>query len=240
LDVEINLKNIVIFIGNYGSGKTEVAVNFAINQAQQGKTVRLVDLDIVNPYFRSRECRNLLESQNIKVVLPDEGLLNADLPVVSPAVRGSIERNDGITILDVGGDNVGATVLGSLANSIKASDYDMLLVANASRPFTDTPEGTEQIAHEIEAAARLDLTGVIGNTHLMDDTIVDTIYDGFKHAGQVAKLLNLPLLFVTSEQRLLEKLDLARLDVPVLPITRQLLPPWRRKQKLGPANFRRE
>jgi len=237
LDVEINLKKIILFIGNYGSGKTEVAVNFAINQAKQGKTVRLVDLDIVNPYFRSRECRDTLESQGIKVILPGDGYLNADLPIIAPEVRGSIEREDGITILDVGGDKVGATVLGSLAASISRSGFDMLLVHNARRPFTDTVEGSVTIAREIEAAARLKLSGVIGNTHLMDNTSTEILYEGCEKTRQVSKALDLPFLFISAEQRLLDGLDMNRIGVPVLPLTRLLLPPWRRKEKLGPANF---
>lgn len=237
MDVEINLKKIVLFIGNYGSGKTEVAVNFAINQVRQGKTVRLVDLDLVNPYFRSRECRETLEAQGIKVILPGDGYLNADLPILAPEVRGSIEREDGLTILDVGGDNVGATVLGSLSASITRAGYDMLLVHNARRPFTDTVEGTLTIAREIETAARLKLSGVLGNTHLMDDTTIEVLYEGCEISRQVSIALDLPFLFVSAEQRLINGLDLKKIGVPVLPLTRQMLPPWRRKEKLGPANF---
>jgi len=142
-----------------------------------------------------------------------------------------------LTILDVGGDNVGATVLGSLSASITRAGYDMLLVHNARRPFTDTVEGTLTIAREIETAARLKLSGVLGNTHLMDDTTIEVLYEGCEISRQVSIALDLPFLFVSAEQRLINGLDLKKIGVPVLPLTRQMLPPWRRKEKLGPANF---
>ena len=233
----MDIKPVVLFIGNYGSGKTEVSVNFAVNQKAAGHMVQIADLDVVNPYFRSREVRDVLEAKGIEVILPAQYLMNADLPVVVPQIRGIIQQPKDIAILDVGGDDVGATVLGSLYESLSISPHDMLQVVNINRPFTETPEDTLIITREMEAASRLKVTGIVGNSHLMDHTTVETIYRGYEYTVQVAEALGLPVAFITCEERLLDELRTEEFDCPVLPITRQMLPPWRRRQKLGSQNF---
>jgi len=235
--MNINLKPVVLFIGNYGSGKTEVSVNFAVNRISTGSVVQIADLDLVNPYFRSREVRELMEEKGIEVIIPESGYLNADLPILVPEVQGSIAQPKGITILDVGGDNVGATVLGSLKSVLENSSFDMLQVVNAMRPFTETVEGCTNITKEIEQAARAKVTGIVGNTHLMEHTTTETIYEGYEYSVEVAEKLKVPLVFITCETRILPELDTSRIKCPVLPLTRQLLPPWQRKQKLGSQNF---
>jgi len=234
---QLDLKPVVLFIGNYGSGKTEVSVNFAVNRRAAGQQVQIADLDVVNPYFRSREVRDLLEAKGIEVILPDQQLMNADLPIVVPQIRGLIKQPKGTAILDVGGDDVGATVLGSLHDELSTSPHDMLQVVNISRPFTETADDTLIITREIEAAGRLKVTGIIGNSHLMDHTTVETIYRGYEYTMQVANSLNLPVRFITCEARLMDELRTEEFDCPVLPIERQMLPPWRRRNKLGSQNF---
>lgn len=235
--MEIDLKPIILFIGNYGSGKTEVSVNFALESLSSGTPVQVADLDLVNPYFRSREVRELLESRGIEVILPEKGLLNADLPILVPQIQGAILDQKGITILDVGGDDVGANVLGSLKPVLEQSCFDMIQVVNAMRPFTETADGALQITREIEKAARTKITGIVGNTHLMQHTTTDTIYEGYEYAVEVAEKLDVPLVFITCDKELLADLDTSGFDCPVLPFTRQLLPPWQRKEKLGSKNF---
>ena len=110
----IKLEGIVLIVGNYGSGKTEVAVNLALASRKQGKNVQLGDLDLVNPYFRSREAKKILEEVGVEVILPASEYLQSDLPVLSPAVYDMIKNPAHLSILDVGGDSVGATVLGAL------------------------------------------------------------------------------------------------------------------------------
>ena len=138
---QLPIGNIAVFVGNYGSGKSEVAVNCALQFADGGETVRLVDLDVVNPYFRSREAVATLEAHNVEVVMPKGGLQWADLPVVLPRVKGVIAKPDGRLILDVGGDDVGARVLSSLADVLQRAEHQLLQVINSRRPFTDTVEG---------------------------------------------------------------------------------------------------
>lgn len=236
--MEIEIANIALFIGNYGSGKTEVAVNYATNRKAAGFRVRIADLDIVNPYFRSREVKKILEELGIEVVVPEDRLLDADLPVVVPGVKGMIESPDGVNILDVGGDDVGATVLGSLHQALVNAKYDMLQVVNAKRPFTETVEDTIKITREIEAASRLKVTGVVGNSHLMDETDAAVVREGYVYAKAVAQALGVPVKFITAEERLLGEFAEGEFDCPVLPIMRQMLPPWRRREKLGSQNFR--
>lgn len=231
---------IVLFVGNYGSGKTEVAVNFSIHAAQAGQRVRIADLDLVNPYFRCREAREAMEAHQIEVILPDAEYLHADLPILVPSVKGMIQQPDGLAVLDVGGDDVGATVLASLRSVFPEGGYDLLLVVNRSRPFTDTAEGVRRIKGEIEAAARMAVTGLVANTHLMDDTTAELIHEGLDLTREVGEACELPVAFVTAEEWLVEELDEERLGgIPVLPIRRRLLPPWRRGgQGLGSSNFR--
>ena len=149
------LKGIVAIVGNYGSGKTEVSINLAVNRKRSGWEVRIVDLDLVNPYFRTREARGPLSAMGIDVVLPPENLLQADLPVLSPAVAGLIRQPAQMKILDVGGEDVGARVLATLADSLRNTHLHMLQVVNPFRPFTDTVAGCLKIRDKIESVSKI-------------------------------------------------------------------------------------
>lgn len=234
----LDFKPVIIFVGNYGSGKTEVSVSVARTLRAGGERVCVADLDLVNPYFRSREMREVLEAEGIEVVIPEDRLLNADLPVLVPRIQGMIRRPDGFAVLDVGGDDVGARVLGSLNDALTVSPHDVVQVVNARRPFTDTVSGCLAITREIEQSARIRVNAVAGNTHLMEDTDLKSIYDGHDFARSVAAELGVPLKFVTCPVALLDDLDRDRITCPVLPFTRQLLPPWSRREKLGSRVFR--
>ncbi len=227
----------MVFVGNFGSGKTEVAVNFALRMAQRGGRVRLADLDIVNPYFRCREARQPLEAQGVEVVLPPDQYLTADLPIVVPEIRGMIQRPDGLSILDVGGEDMGATVLSSLHEAFRPGGYDFFVVVNHLRPFTDDVESCLDLIAKIEGASRLKTTGIVGNSHLMDETTPDIVEAGHALAAEVAGRLGVRLAFVTAPEALVAKLDREKVRCPVLPLQRLMLPPWRRREKLGSANF---
>lgn len=235
--MELTHAPIVLFVGNYGTGKTEVSVNFAEDRHHAGWPVQIADLDLVNPYFRSREVKTIMESLGIGVVAPENDLQNADLPILVPQVRGLIERPQGLTILDVGGDNVGATVLGSLSDSLKKHPHEMWQVVNGRRPLTDTVAGCVRITREIEAAARLPITGLVDNTHLMDETDLPCLLDGLRYAQAVAQALGVPLLFATCVESLYPEFMRTAPPCPVLALKRRMLPPWRRREKLGPRNF---
>ena len=227
-----HIKGIVIIVGNFGSGKTEVAVNLAVNRKRSGIDVRIADLDLVNPYFRTREARKSLVELGIEVVLPPEKYLQADLPVLSPAIAGIIRRPGQLTLIDAGGDDVGATVLASLADPFRKKRVHMLQVVNPYRPFTDTVAGCLRIRDQIEKASKMSITGIIGNANLIDETTEEHIYKGYDFVKALSDQSRLPLEFITASVELLPEIDVERFSCPVLPIERQLVPPWKKAVRL--------
>ena len=149
----VALDGIAIIVGDYGSGKTEVAINLALERKQAGVDVRVADLDLVNPYFRTREARHQLQSRGVDLILPPAAYLNADLPILSPAIAGLLRRPGPLTILDVGGDDVGAVVLGALADALSGQPVQMLQVVNPLRPQTTTVAGCLKVKAAIEASS---------------------------------------------------------------------------------------
>lgn len=221
-------ERLVLIVGNYGSGKTEVAVNLAL-QLSRSRKVSIADLDIVNPYFRCREARDVMEEAGIRVIYPRGEFHAADLPIVLPEIRGAIQEEGGTLIFDVGGDDVGARVLSSLADVLAGRPHVMLQVLNAKRPFTDTVEGCLKIRREIEAASRLMVTALVSNTHLLEETEAETVAEGLRLARAVEAEGGLPLAFVTADEGLRGSFDAGRADCPVLWIRRRMLPPWKLK-----------
>jgi hypothetical protein len=226
--MEIHLKGIVILVGNFGSGKTEVAINLAIYRRRAGLDVRIADLDLVNRYFRTREVRRFLRDLGIDVVVPPEKYLQADLPILSPAIAGMIRRPGQLTLLDLGGDDVGATVLAALADSLKDKSVHMLQVVNPFRPFTDTVKGCLKIREDIEKASKMAITGVVGNANLIDETTIEDIYRGYDFVKILSRESQLPLAFITAPVDLLPQIDMEGFSCPVLPIRRQLVLPWQK------------
>lgn len=223
---------IVIIVGNYGSGKTEVSINLAVNQKRAGVDVKIADLDLVNPYFRTREARKPLLKMGIEVVVPEEKYLQADLPILSPAVSGLIRHPMDLTLIDAGGNDVGATVLAALADSFSNKHVHMLQVVNPFRPFTDTIESCLKMRSEIERASKMTINGIIGNANLIDETSVDDIYNGYDFVKALSVESRLPLEFITVSVELLPEIDMGRFSCPVLPIERQLVPPWKKAVEL--------
>ena len=229
--MEIDLTGIVVVVGNYGSGKTEVSINLAVHRKRAGVDVRIADLDLVNPYFRTREAKGPLSEMGIEVVLPPDQYLQADLPILSPLVAGMIRQSAGLTLLDVGGDDVGATVLATLKDAFKNRSVRVLQVVNPLRPFTETIEGCLKVRLEIEQAGKLAVDGIIGNANLIDETCADDIYGGYDFVKELSEQSGLALECITVARKLLPAVDIRRFSCPVLPIERQLVPPW---QKANP------
>jgi hypothetical protein len=223
-------QRITIIVGGYGSGKSEVAVNFArFLVANQTEPVAIADLDVINPYFRSREAAAELESLGVQCLLPQGDQVYADLPIIVPEIKTSIERGHGRLILDVGGDDVGAKVLSSLADAFTAGEYDLLFVHNARRPFTSDLPGSLKVMQEIEFSSRLRFTGIISNTHLLTDTNAEILLGGLELARQVSREINLPIVFLSALKAVLATISANEIDVPVLVMDRALVKPWERK-----------
>lgn len=234
-------RRIIGFLGSFGSGKTEVAVNFAIQLSLASARpddpykgpVRIIDLDIVNPYFRSREAVDPLNDAGVEVVSPSGNEFWADLPIILPEVRGAIKRTDGTTILDVGGDDLGARVLSHIKDDFNQDDYLLLMVVNANRPFTSNPEGARKVLGELESASGLKIGGLVSNTHLMNETTPDEIRRGYLFTMQISELTGLPVLLVSAEARFINGesakngLTEREFACPLLPLYRFMLPPWK-------------
>lgn len=231
--MEIDLDGIVIIVGNYGSGKTEVSINLAVNRKRAGLEVRIADLDLVNPYFRTREAKAQLAELGIEVVVPPMQYMQADLPILSPVVAGMIRRPSQLTLLDMGGNDVGVNVLAALGDALRGREIHVFQVVNPFRPFTNTAEGCLKIRDEIEKALRLSVNGIIGNANLIDETSAQDIYTGYDFALELSKKNGLPLKFVTVAAELMPKIDIKRFTCPILLIERQLVPPWKRPVSLA-------
>jgi hypothetical protein len=218
---------LVMVVGSYGSGKTEVAVNLAVQLAEGGRTVQLADLDIVNPYFRSREARRLMEEHGIRVVVPPGAQVWADLPIILPEIQGMLHPPPGTTTLfDVGGDDAGAKALASLRPAIGDGPYELWQVINSRRPFTGTVDGCLQMQHAIEGASRLNVTGLLVNSHLIQHTTARTVLEGWRLALELARRSGRPVRCVAVMEEVADDPALAEIEVPILRMQRYMLPPW--------------
>jgi hypothetical protein len=230
-----NLHGNVIVVGAYGSGKSEVVINLALARRASGDEVRVTDLDLVNPYFRTREAQAIFKDSHIDFVMPPDEYHHADLPILSPKVAGLLKRPGTLTLLDVGGDDAGARVLSALADALRGQSAEMLLVVNCFRPLTETVEACMGIKRVIEHAARLAVSGWIGNANLIYETSVDDILQGYRFMRALVKRSSMPLRFITAPAHLVHQLVDHDIACDVLPIHRQLVPPWRKKDPFGVA-----
>jgi hypothetical protein len=226
--LNIEIRGIVIICGNYGSGKTETAVNLAAKRKTDGLDVKISDLDLVNPYFRTREVRIPLEAMGIDVILPDKKYMHADLPILAPAVAGIIKQPSELTILDAGGDDVGVTVLAALQDHLSKAKVQMLQIINPFRPFTEDVKGCIKIKQEIEKSSKVKITGLVSNANLIDETTVEHIYKGYHFLKDISEATGLKIEFITASSHLIPQLELDRFTCPVLEINRKLVPPWKR------------
>jgi hypothetical protein len=219
--------NLVIVVGGYGSGKSEISVNLARLLATSGSTpVALADLDIVNPYFRSREAAEKLASFGVRSLVPHGTQVYADLPVVIPDIKREIENRVGWLILDIGGDDVGARVLSSLTESISPLSYDMLFVVNERRPFTSDVARAMKVMKEIEVSSRFRFTGLIANTHLMTETTAEIVLAGIDMARHLSAKTGLAISFASVEKSVLSGMTRQQIGLPILELDRALVKPW--------------
>ena len=192
----LDLKDFVVVTGHYGCGKTNFSINLALDYAAKGRKVTIVDMDLVNPYFRTSDYRELLESKGIEVIAPVFGHTNLDIPSL-PASMYSIFDSKDMVIVDVGGDDVGSTVLGRFRPKFEGLDYDMLYVVNRFRNLTATPEEAVEVLNEIRAVSGLTPTGLINNSHLMQETDAHIIAEGIDFTRRISALTGLPVKATT-------------------------------------------
>ena len=225
-------RRVTIFVGHFGSGKTEIALNGALELAAAGSRVTVADLDVVKPYFRSRSARAILADAGIDLLAPTGANVHADLPIIVPQIRSCLRDDHSRLILDVGGDDLGARVLGSLSDVISFDDTDCLLVLNFRRPSTPDPERAAAMVREIEAVGRVPVSGLISNTHLMDETTPEVVLDGYRQALETARLVEAPLVAITVEEELAAVLEGEDLECPVVPLRRIIKPPFAQTPEL--------
>ena len=202
------MKRVTLFCGHYGSGKSNIAVNYAEMIASSGMPVVLADIDIVNPYFRSADSRKELEEAGVKVISLPFANSNVDLPALPQEVYGLVQRRDIHAVLDVGGDDRGALALGRFVPYIlEENDYDMLFVVNFHRPLTTDAESAFEVLREIESASGLRFTGIVNNSNLGEETTADIIEQALPKAKALSALSGLPCVMTVFEKRFAGKID---------------------------------
>ena len=195
-----------IITGHYGSGKTEFALNYAMNLKKEGKKVSICDLDIVNPYFRTNDARKMLEENGIKVISSPYANTNVDIPVLPGEVLSVFADNETYKIFDVGGDDDGAIALGTYFHYISKEPYDMYYVVNTMRPMTSTPDEICEMARNIEYASRLKITAIVNNTNLQNLTKKEDIIKSISIVDEAAKLLGADVKYISGKKEILDTL----------------------------------
>ena len=197
------MKRVSLFCGHYGSGKTNIAVNYAFYLRSLGNEVAIADIDIVNPYFRSKDSEADLKAAGIDVIALPFANSNVDLPALPPEVYSLVRNHSRMAVFDVGGDDRGAYALGRYVPDILAeNNYDMFFVVNFCRPLTRTPEEALEVMGEIEDACHIPFTGIINNSNLGVETTAELVDSTRAKAEELAKLCGLPVVMTTAEESL--------------------------------------
>ena len=201
-------KRVTLFAGHYGSGKTNIAVNYALHLAKEGKKVCIGDLDIVHPYFRTKDSAEVLDVAGVELISPQFANTNVDLPALPAEAYRLVEDKSICAIMDIGGDDRGAYALGRYTPAILAeNDYRMVFVANCYRPLTRTPEDALEVMREIEAACGMRFTCIVNNSHLGELTTPQTILDSAEYIKKLCELSSLPLWLTTAKEDVASQMD---------------------------------
>ena len=219
-------KKILIFMGMFGSGKTEIALNVSRLLTKKGERVALADIDTVSPYYRSRDMRDSFEQLGIKIIAPKGKLANADLPIIPPEIFGYVENPEFRVVLDVGGNDDGAVVLSSLSSRLPYDNCETFYVLNRFRPFNDTVENAASHFFRLQEKSRMKINYLVNNTNIGLETTSETIDKGEEFVKQLSERISVPVAFtvvmngLNREPRLFEQLE----------IKKYMLNPWEVEQ----------
>ena len=203
----MDFKRIVLLAGHYGSGKTNIAVNLAFSLKKSRERVAVADIDIVNPYFRSKDSVQELEAAGIRMIASEYAGTNVDVPALPQEVYSIIDDRELSAVIDLGGDDRGALAMGRWRDAILEEDnYEMLFVINRFRPLTRDPESTMEVMHEIETASGMNFTAVVNNSNIGNETTAEDVLGSQDYAKEVCRLSGLPLKMTTVHEKLYEEL----------------------------------
>ena len=211
-------KRLTLFAGHYGSGKTNIAVNYAMLLADEGKKVCIADLDIVNPYFRTKDSESELREKGVTLICSEYANTNVDVPAIPAESYRIVQDKSCYSVIDIGGDDRGAYALGRFADAIKAEgEYRMAFVLNRYRPLTSTIDGTVEIMREIEAAAGIEFTCIVNNSNIGCETTPDVVRESLAFADEVSRATGLPIWINTIEKTIADEVT----GIPVLHLSLQ-------------------
>ena len=220
-------KRLNIFTGHFGSGKTETSINFALRLVETGEKVSLVDIDIVNPYFCSRDIKEELEEKGLRIIAASKDLSNGELMVVPGEVISAFNDKRHKVVFDIGGDDMGAVALGQYNRYFLQEDYNMYLVINNNRPLTESIEACEEYLYSIERSSRLKVTHLVSNTNLSSETTAEDVMKGDSLVSELSNRLKLPHAFTVCSREQIVELE-GRVKGRLFPIDIYMKKPWER------------
>lgn len=206
METLIEPKRVTVITGHFGSGKTEFAINYAVKLKNMGKKVTIVDFDIVNPYFRTKDAEDTLNSLGIDVISPAFANLNIENPMLPPDINRVFDDKESYVVFDVGGDDDGAVPLGTYYRFFKDEDYDMFFIINERRLLTQNVKDVFGVMESIEQVSRLKVTALVNNTHLKELTTPEIVCKGQTLVEKYSQKTGLEQRYISGKEEILDKL----------------------------------
>ncbi len=235
IDITQSQKNIWVFIGNMGSGKSEISINFVLHQKKKNPTqpIKLIDLDIIKPYIRLRDREKEITELGIDLILPDKAVRNMDMPIVPSHIFDHLRNQNFDLVMDVGGEENGCTTIAQFQDVLYESNLEVYLVINTLRPFSNTVEKILKTLRSLQAHAKLKVTGLVSNTHLRFESETESVFDGLKKVEEVSEISSIPIAWVTIWHEVLTKSLSEKIPYPILPLRLFLTFPWEKGSPTG-------